>query len=175
MCSETFLRYSNICSQIISPWLGDTLYSGIVLSYRPVGEPVWQPMPESTISPRSGTTNLASICRWWDWQSYELYVAEEETVGQRARWAVTLQHHKLGPVISAIVHSSIQYTQYTQIHCTSARKFIWARIFKRLGSPGIVPRNEFREPVGSCTYIIIYFVKGRLCLYLFIYVHTIQR
>jgi hypothetical protein len=29
--------------------------------------------------------------------------------------------------------------------------------------------------VGSCTYIIIYFVKGRLCLYLFIYVHTIPR
>ncbi len=49
-----------------------------------------------------------------------IYVAEEETVGQRDRWAVTLQHHKLGPVISAILHSSIQYTQYsTQIHCTT--------------------------------------------------------
>jgi hypothetical protein len=43
------------CGQILSPWLDVIVYSGIELFYR-----FDNPMQESTISPQSGTKNLAT-------------------------------------------------------------------------------------------------------------------
>ncbi len=56
---------SHTCSQILSPWLGDIVDSGIVLSYQPVRLHRLEgrysnPMPESTI-PQSGTKDLATV------------------------------------------------------------------------------------------------------------------
>ncbi len=65
------------CSQILSPWWGDIVDSGKGLLHRPPGythrlvSRYDNPMPESTISPPSGTKNLASgpsrqyiLCRY---------------------------------------------------------------------------------------------------------------
>jgi hypothetical protein len=54
------------CSQILSPWLGDIVDSGIGLSHRPArlqyaGEPVQQPYAEVDYIPQSETKNLACV------------------------------------------------------------------------------------------------------------------
>ncbi len=61
-----FLSRRQSCSQIPSPWIGDIVNSGKGLSYRPasLGSLVgWydNPMPESTLSPQSGTMNLVNL------------------------------------------------------------------------------------------------------------------
>ncbi len=51
-------------SQINCPWMGAAVDSGIGLTYRPasLAGRYYNPMPESTLSPQSGTMNLAADC-----------------------------------------------------------------------------------------------------------------
>ncbi len=59
------LRQKSSCSQIHSPRLGDKVESGIGLSYLPANQCSLagrcdNPMPELTLSPQTGTMNLAA-------------------------------------------------------------------------------------------------------------------
>ncbi len=70
------VNHTYICSQILCHWLGDIVDSAIRFSYRPASNSLvrrWDnPTPESTLSPPSGTMNLATG-RGIGWSDYKCF------------------------------------------------------------------------------------------------------